>query len=223
MRALLPAIGAAAVAAIIVFVVATPRSAAGAAAFALAAWLIGSSVIDVIRRNRTRSFGWSAAASALAHAGLGVTLMGIAATTLWKSEASDVLAPGAAMQVGQYELRLREVSDATGPNYFAKRAEIDVLLDGASVDRLTPEKRSYPAEAQAISKTGIRSTGFSDLYVALGDERGNGRWVIRAYVNPLAPFIWLGGGIMALGGLASLFGRLRVWFVRPVPYAAAAE
>ena len=221
LRALMPAIGAAVVIAFVVFAIATPRSVTGAGAFALAAWLIGSSVVDVVRRHRARSFGWSAAASALAHAGLGVTLMGIAATTVWKSEASDVLAPGETMQVGQYGLRLRDVSDATGPNYFAKRAEVDVLRNGTYVDTLTPEKRSYPVEGQAISKTAIRSTGISDLYVALGDERQHGRWVIRAYINPLAPFIWLGGGIMALGGLASLFGRLRVRFARPMTYAAA--
>jgi cytochrome c-type biogenesis protein CcmF len=223
LRALMPAIGAAAVAAVVVFVVATPRSAAGAGALALATWLIGSSVIEVWRRNRARTFGWSAAASALAHAGLGVTLIGIAATTVWKSESSDVLAPGAAMQLGAYELRLRDVLDVIGPNYFAKRAEIDVLRDGARVDTLMPEKRSYPAEGQAISKSAIRTTGISDLYVALGDERDHGRWVIRAYLNPLAPCIWLGGAIMAFGGLASLFGRLRVRVVRSAAYAAAAE
>ena len=72
-----------------------------------------------------------------------------------------------------------------------------------------PEKRAYPAEGQEISDTAIRTTGFSDLYVALGDDRGGGRWVLRAYVNPLAPFIWFGGAIMALGGLTSLWGRLR--------------
>ena len=62
---------------------------------------------------------------------------------------------------------------------------------------------------QATSDTAIRTTGFEDLYLALGDERGNGRWTIRAYTNPLAPFIWFGGAFMALGGLASLWSRLR--------------
>jgi cytochrome c-type biogenesis protein CcmF len=108
-----------------------------------------------------------------------------------------------------------------GPNYLARRADIDVIREGRVIATLAPEKRSYPAEGQSISKTGIRTTGFSDLYVALGDERDHGRWVVRAYVNPLAPLIWFGGGIMALGGLASLFGRLRVRVARPAAYAAA--
>ena len=65
---------------------------------------------------------------------------------------------------------------------------------------LKPEKRVYPAEGQEMADTAIRTTGFSDLYLALGDDRGEGRWTMRAYVSPLAPFIWLGALVMALGG-----------------------
>ena len=86
---------------------------------------------------------------------------------------------------------------------------------------MAPERRFYPVEQQDSTETAIRSTGFSDLYVALGDDRGGGKWVIRAYVNPLAPFIWAGAGVMALGGLAGLWGRLRVMFApRLAPQAA---
>ena len=219
-RTLAPALGAALVAALLVFAIAAPHSLAGAGAFALAAWVIASCIIDVRKRMRERSFGWSAAASALAHAGLGITLIGIAGTTVWRVEASDVLAPGTSLPIAGYELRLRAVTEASGPNYFAKRAEVAVLRNGQFVTTLAPEKRSYPAEGQAVSKTAIRTTGTSDLYVALGDERENGRWVLRAYVNPLAPFIWLGGIVMALGGLASLFGRVRLR-VAQLSYAAA--
>jgi len=84
---------------------------------------------------------------------------------------------------------------------------------------MTPEQRIYPAEGQDVSDTAIRTTGFQDLYLALGDDRGNGRWTLRAYVSPLAPFIWLGGLVMALGGMLSLWGRLRVR--TPLPAAAA--
>jgi cytochrome c-type biogenesis protein CcmF len=213
--------GTAAAAAIVVLAIARPASAAGAAAFALAGWLIASSIVDAVQRNRRRTFGWSAAASALAHAGLGISLMGIAAVSCWKSEASEVLAPGQSLTIAGYELRLRDVGDAQGPNYFAKRADIDVVRDGRVIETLLPEKRSYPAEGQAISKAAIRTTGLSDLYVALGDERGHGSWIVRAYLNPLAPFIWLGGIVMALGGAASLFGRLRVRVTKPFAYAAA--
>ena len=81
----------------------------------------------------------------------------------------------------------------------------------------------YPTEGQAVSYTSIRTTGFSDLYMALGDDRGGGRWTLRAYVNPLAPFIWFGGMFMALGGFASLWSRLRLKIANAAIAAAPAE
>ena len=84
---------------------------------------------------------------------------------------------------------------------------------------LLPEHRFYPAEGQDMNDTAIHTTGLRDLYLALGDDRGGGRFALRAYVSPLAPLIWLGGLVMALGGLLSLWGRLRVKDVEPSPAA----
>jgi cytochrome c-type biogenesis protein CcmF len=222
LRILAPTAGVAAVTGIAVLAIAEPKSLAAAGAFALAAWVISASAIDVVRRKRERAISAGALASALAHAGLGVTLMGIAGTTVWKSETTDLLRAGETAQVAGYTLRLDKVERVTGPNYFAQRADISVLRGDRVIATLSPEKRSYPAEGQAMTETAIRTTGVSDLYVALGDERDGGRWVVRAYVNPLAPFIWFGGGLMAMGGMASLWGRL-AWRRLRVHSLAAAE
>jgi cytochrome c-type biogenesis protein CcmF len=217
LRALAPAGAAAFVGGVIVLAFAVPRSLAAAGSFALAFWVIGASLIDINRRRKTHTLSASGLASALAHAGLGISLLGIASTTVWRSEALEVLAPGQSLKVAGYELRFEGAEPVNGPNYLAMRGVIDVREDGRDIGTIMPEKRSYPVEGEAISDTAIRTTGFSDLYVALGDDRGNGRWSIRAFVNPLAPFIWFGGALMALGGLTSLWGRVRVRFVRLAP------
>jgi cytochrome c-type biogenesis protein CcmF len=220
LRALAPALGLAALAALAVVMIASPRFLTGICAFAVAGWLIGASLLTLIRRKGARA---SAFAAALAHAGLGVTLMGVAGTTLWRSEALMVLGPGETMTVGPYTLRFDGVSQEQGPNYRASRAHI-ALMDGTRVKTmLTPEQRIYPAEGQDTANTAIRTTGLQDLYLALGDDRGQGRWTVRAYVSPLAPFIWLGGLVMALGGVLSLWGRLRVRAGVPSGVAQPAE
>ena len=219
-RALAPALGIAAIAALAVLAIASPRFVTGICAFAMAGWLIGASILSFLKRKGARA---SAFAAALAHAGLGVTLMGVAGTTLWRSEALSVLAPGETMQVGPYTLRFDGVTAEQGPNYRASRAHV-ALMDGGRVETmLTPEQRIYPAEGQDTANTAIRTTGFQDLYLALGDDRGNGRWTLRAYVSPLAPFIWLGGLVMAFGGMLSLWGRLRVRRPRSAGVAQPAE
>jgi cytochrome c-type biogenesis protein CcmF len=206
-RSLYPALGLAAIAGLVVLAVATPRSLAGACAFAVAAWLIGASILDIRRRRGARA---SAFAAALAHAGLGVSLMGIAGTTVWRSEVLTVVGPGQTMQVGPYTLRFDGVTREKGPNYIADRAHV-AIMDGAKVSGvMLPEHRFYPAEGQDMNDTAIHTTGFRDLYLALGDDRDNGRFAIRAYVSPLAPLIWLGALLMAIGGALSLWGRLRL-------------
>ncbi len=209
LRALAPGLGVAAVAGFLAFAMMAPHSLAAAGAFALAGWVITASAIDLRERAKARALSFPSLASAIAHAGLGISLIGIAATA-WRSEAIEVLGPGQSIAVAGYNLRFDGVSVVNGPNFRAARAMIEVRRDGREIALMAPEKRFYPAEGQAISDTAIRTTGLSDLYLAIGDDRGGGRWTVRALVNPLAPFIWLGGAIMALAGVASLWGRIRL-------------
>ena len=148
--------------------------------------------------------------------------LGIAATTVWRSEALVVVGPGDTLTVGPYTLRFDGISNVDGPNYQGRRAAI-ALMDGKTVTTVMhPEQRLYTAEGQDVSVTAIRTTGLRDLYLALGDDRGGGRWTLRAYVSPLAPLIWIGGLIMALGGMLSLWGRLRAPAREPAAPAAPA-
>jgi Cytochrome c biogenesis factor len=43
--------------------------------------------------------------------------------------------------------------------------------------------------------------------VVIGDPQGDGGWVIRTYIKPLANWIWAGCIIMSLGGVLSLTDR----------------
>ena len=216
-KPLYPSLGVAAVAIIAVLALASPRSLAGAGAFAMAGWLLASSVIEIRKRKGARV---AAFAAAIAHAGLAVSLIGIAGTTVWRSEALVLVGPGETLTVGPYTLRFNGVTQVDGPNYRGSRASID-LMDGARVKAaMHPELRIFTAQGQDVSVTAIRTTGLDDLYLALGDDRGNGRWTLRAYVSPLAPLIWLGALVMALGGGLSLAGRLRAR--APEPKAAPA-
>jgi cytochrome c-type biogenesis protein CcmF len=220
LRSLFPALGIAAIVAVGVCFVVKSHLLAAIGLFALAAWVIAASLLDIVRRPVRTAAGF---AVALAHAGLGVTLMGVAGTTLWRAETLSLLGPGETARVGPYTLTMGRVERVDGPNYAAIRADIHVGDGDRTIATLTPAKRVYPTEQQETAETAIRTTGVSDLYLALGDERGKGRFIVRAYYNPLAPFIWFGGAIMAMGGCASLWGRVRARSVRNAIDAVPAE
>jgi len=154
---------------------------------------------------RVGSSAWSVG---LAHFGLGVVALGGVGAGVWHSEQIQVLAPGQSMMIAGYELRLDSTDQVKGPNYNADRAHITVLANGSEITKIAPEKRNYPAEQMVTTWSSIRTTIISDLYVVLGDPREGGGWVVRAYVNPLAPFIWLGAIVMALGGFFAVGGRI---------------
>jgi cytochrome c-type biogenesis protein CcmF len=206
------AAAAGAVALVAVAAVARPLSVLGTLAVALGIWLIAGGITDLARRagsfRRVSHLGAVAWSAALAHAGLGVVALGVAGTTVWRTEAIEVLAPHQSMNVAGYTLRLDGTERTQGPNYFADRADITVMAGGKTITVVHPEKRSFPVEQTGTTESSIRTTVISDLYVVLGDERPGGGWVVRAYVNPMAPFIWIGAVIMALAGFIAIGGRV---------------
>jgi cytochrome c-type biogenesis protein CcmF len=191
--------------------IARPVTVLGILAAGLGVWLIAGSISDLMRRagsfNRLGRVGASAWSVSLAHAGLGVCALGCVGSGVWHSEVIEVLAPGQSMSIAGYELRLDSTEQVKGPNYTADRATITVFAGGNEITTIHPEKRNYPAEQMVTTQSAIRTTIIRDLYVVLGDPRDGGGWVVRAYVNPLAPFIWLGAIIMGIAGFIAV-GRL---------------
>jgi len=53
-----------------------------------------------------------------------------------------------------------------------------------------------------MTEAGIDAGITRDLFVALGEALGGeGAWSVRVYHKPFVRWIWLGGLLMALGGL----------------------
>lgn len=184
--------------------------------FAAAAWLIGGALADVLDRialfrrpaaawSRARGLPRAAWGAAIAHAGLGVSILGMAGMGL----ATDRLAglqPGESVALAGYEWRLDRVEDAVGSNWSARRATVTVTRNGATVAVLAPERRFFPVARMTTTEAAIHTTWLVDLYAVLGEEQ-EGAAVLRLHHNPLAPWIWLGAAIMALGGGLSLSDR----------------
>ena len=83
--------------------------------------------------------------------------------------------------------------------------------DGAPQGDIASAKRIYTARQMPTTEAGIRTFGFSQLYVSLGDPTADGGIVVRAWWKPNVTLIWLGAVVMMIGGCFSLADRrLRV-------------
>jgi cytochrome c-type biogenesis protein CcmF len=162
-------------------------------------------------RRRLRNLPRAAYGSALAHSGLGLVVIGIVATTAWRSEQILALKPGETADIAGYTLAFKGVAPRQGPNYRERVALFIVTRDGKDVTELTPSKREFTVEKSGTTEAGIHASWRGDLYAVLGDQLKDGAYSIRLYFNPLVRLIWLGAVVMFVGGGVSLSDRrLRV-------------
>ncbi|MBV8450170.1 MAG: heme lyase CcmF/NrfE family subunit [Hyphomicrobiales bacterium] len=144
--------------------------------------------------------------SALAHAGLGLTVIGIAATA-WHAETITLMRVGEARNVGGYTLTLTGLSPQQGPNYRETAASFSIADAGVPVGEVVSTKRIYTVRGTPTTQVGLLTKDFGQIYASLGDSEPDGRVGVRLYWKPLVLFIWLGAVVMALGGALSLSDR----------------
>jgi cytochrome c-type biogenesis protein CcmF len=143
----------------------------------------------------------------VAHLGVAVFIVGVTMVTGYQSEQDVRMERGDVVRAGGYEFQFVGVSNVTGPNYVAGRAEIVVSRNGVEKERLYPEKRNYTATGNVMTETAIDTGLFRDLYVSLGEPVGNGAWSVRIYYKPFVDWIWGGALLMAIGGGLALSDR----------------
>jgi cytochrome c-type biogenesis protein CcmF len=196
-------------------------SALGAIAFAigifLGLWLMVASVVAVIdRASQVKAPTWPARLRALpggfwgmivAHAGVGVFCIGVAAVKTLDIEVDAALGPGQTVSVRGYELRLLDMKEIAGPNYRAAQARVQVSKDGRVLFDLLPEKRFYSTTQMVMTEAAIDSGLTRDLYVSLGEQLSDGRWTIKTWVKPFIDWIWAGCFMMAIGGFIAISDR----------------
>lgn len=190
------------------------RSLIGPMGTFLGAWLVMGALIDLTSRTG-RNFGvrrllrlprsdWG---KSVAHAGLGVTMFGIAGLTSWQSEDIRVAQIGQAFDVGEYTLILDKVEEFQGPNFLSTMGFITLSKNGREIAQMRPEKRIYPVAQMPTTEAAIDYNLIRDVYVVIGDAQQNGGWAIRTYIKPFTNWIWIGCALMALGGVLSLSDR----------------
>jgi cytochrome c-type biogenesis protein CcmF len=160
---------------------------------------------------RARGLPRSAFGTAVAHFGLGVSLLGIVCASTWGTERIVALKPAETVSLASYDLVFEGMVNRQGPNYRELAARFTVRNAGEVIGTMEPSKRSFPSRQSSTTEAALMTRGFSQLYLSLGDPNPDGSVAVRLYHKPLVLLIWLGAVVMMLGGLLSLSDRrLRV-------------
>jgi cytochrome c-type biogenesis protein CcmF len=207
-----------------------------AVGFGVAAWVLTGAFAELWSRARFREAGLSvglrrlaglprsAFGTALAHAGLGLTLLGIVSTSAFQSEAILEMKPGDTTTLGSYSVTFDGIRNGSGSNYSEMVATMTVRQGGTVRFVVEPSRRFYATRQMPTTEAGIRTHGLSQFYVTLGGEgRESGSIVVRMWDKPLVTLIWGGALVMMAGGALSLADRrLRVGAPKPARRLAPA-
>ena len=194
---------------------------------ALGVWVCAGAVAEVTHRVKALNAPWdevgrrlrhlprSAYGSALAHFGIGLSVIGIVATSNWQSEQIVALDPGQVVSIAGYDVTFRGTLPRPGPNYQETIGQFDVTRGGRPVTVLESAKRRFTVERQTVTQAAIHNSWRGDLYIVLGDAiedaPARGKHAVRIYFHPFVRLIWLGAVLMFIaGGLSLSDRRLRV-------------
>jgi cytochrome c-type biogenesis protein CcmF len=152
----------------------------------------------MIIENRHRSGGY------IAHIGVLSTVVGIAASTTFRSDGEATLTPGASFTVRGITVRMDRVWGQEQPQRFVVGADVTLLEGGRVLGTLTPRQNFYRMSEQPVPTPSVRSSVAGDIYINLMafDEKGANA-TVRVLIEPLVSWIWLGGGIVVLGAIIS--------------------
>jgi cytochrome c-type biogenesis protein CcmF len=144
----------------------------------------------------------------LAHLGLAVALLGMASESAFTEEKLVAIAPGETTNLADFQIKLDGVEPVAGPNWTAMEARISATIASGEPIVLTPQSRHFWAPVQQTTESALLTRLDGQLYAVIGAPSGDGRWQLRLWWKPLVTLIWLGGIMIASGGVLSVLGHL---------------
>ena len=173
----------------------SPLLAFGLGAFAAAAAL--RQLFLASKRSGWRGLVGRTNGGMVVHLGVILAAVAIAASSSYAQRAEFRLAPGESASLGGHTFTYEGIR---GVRYENRTATIaDVRIEGGDVYR--PTLSRYPFASQAIGTPSVRTGLTEDLYLTLVSTPASegGEAVIGVVIHPLVLWLWIGGGLMALG------------------------
>ncbi len=205
--------------AFLIWVLTDPAGSLAPIALGVALWLILGALWEPFWRAKTfqvapmetlrrlRNLPLRLWGASTAHAGLGITMLGVVLVTSYSTEQIETLSPSDTLITGGYEVTFEGVEKARGPNFESDVAKLSYTRNGSLAGVLETERRWYETRQMPTTEAAIGTHGFSQIYASLGEVKEDGSAVIRMYWKPYITLIWLGSIVMFAGGVVSLADR----------------
>ena len=179
---------------------------------ALGLWLIAGSLVTIVKRFGLSEEGYirnitrvrlSKIGSNLAHAGLGVLIVGVTIVTAYETKVDRVFELNEKIELDNFQIQYIGIKPNIGKNYDEIVANFIIYKSEDKIGDISSTKRFYRSQDTMTTEAGIYRYFFSHIYITLSDI--NEEYVVASIsYKPFVKLIWLGGFLMAFGGLVSL-------------------
>ena len=139
----------------------------------------------------------------LAHIGVGILILGITTSSVYKSEFSETFMINEKKQINNYSYTLLKLETNQDSNFQELVAVFSLYKDNKKIAEIKPSKRYYNVSKMITTEAGIYHSWFQDFYVIIGNEKDK-IWSVKIYQNPLVSLIWIGVIIMVLSGFLGI-------------------
>ncbi len=161
-----------------------------------------ASMVQLTRRNTRRYGGY------IVHFGVIVIMIGFAGSA-FNQDIERELTNGQSMSIGPYTLTMRSNTQDDNANYSSEWAIVDVSKNGKPLTTMYPERRFFKASQQPQSMVALHTTLKEDLYLVYsGINQDTGNPIIKAHLNPLVLWIWIGVHILIIGTIVALIPNM---------------
>jgi len=156
-----------------------------------------ASVVQLTHRNTRRYGGY------IVHFGVVLVMIGFSGAALNQEKEAE-MGFGDKMSIAGYDLVCRSYTQDDNANQTSEWALIDVFRGGNVQRQMAPQRIFYKASQQASTKPDIDQGFKEDLYLVYEGQNDKGQPVIKAHVNPMVIWIWIGAWVMLIGTALAL-------------------
>ncbi len=144
------------------------------------------------------------------HIGVVVVAVAIAASAHYGTIVAAQLGVDEEVEVRDYTVRYLGSVESVTPQKTTTKARLRIERDGELLGVYAPAISGFPSARGAIGTPSVRTGFLEDLYLSLTNtENDQGNIGVEIRVNPLILWLWVGGGVMALGTLLCLLPKRR--------------
>ena len=168
----------------------------------------GRQIVLAARRQGWRGLVGRANGGMIVHLGVVLVAVALAASSSYVSQGEFRLAPGDTATVSGHTVEYQGIEVEELDEKTVTKALVRVDDDGV----FAPSLSQFRFGGQTIGTPSVRVSAVDDVYLALQalPTDGDDEILLRVVVQPLIVWLWIGGGVMAIGTVFAAFpGRRR--------------